>query len=128
MPTGQNQQEFEQKEDSESEKRVASRCLVVDNDPTHVMAAAQQRNKAGQLKTPQVLHRLKGIQKSQRKGKDFTPPQLPQHILDQIRKFNKNYTNNPRASDANAEVEEMDTDEDEPTRTVRNTPVQNTPD
>lgn len=128
MPTGQNQQEYEQEEDSESEKPVASRCLVVDDDPTHAMEAAQQRNKAGQFKTPQVLQRPKGIQKSQPKGKDFTPPQSPQHILDQIREFNENYANNPGASDANVELEEMDTDEDEPTQTVRNTPVRNIPD
>ena len=35
---------------------------------------------------------------------------------------------NPRATYADVEQEEMDADKDEPTQTVRNNPVQNTPD
>ena len=121
----QYQQYHDPREEQEEESPVATRCLFIDDEEaTNAMAATNPKQQAGANKPQQILQRPKGIQKSQPKGKDFNPPELPKHILDQIREYNEGYAGNPQVTDENREVEEMDEEEDKSPQTLPNTAPQ----
>ena len=105
----QREQYYEQEEASEDGPLTASRCLFVDDGTTPAMAAAKPTNKKGDpqkiLQRPQA-----GVRKDEAKGQPYNPPMLPQHILDQIKDFNRNYAQGSYEAE---NVEEMEDIEEE---------------
>ena len=113
----------EEDEPEDNVQRSSSRALIIMDDTKPAMAAARNTANAKKPKPQQILQRPTGVKKPQavrKKPQTYNPPQLPQHILDQIEAFNESQTA------PEDEPEDMDTDDEEENQPPQRHPSQPT--